>query len=116
MNRISIFFALMVVAFTLIGCGNASTEIDPLDEQRYAQMKLVPSSWTGEVVKCEMMEHGLYKVLAKRTGYKRLDTLLSTTNLTTGTKVQHVQIVTLDHNTLPQSTWLAVPAPVPAIK
>lgn len=111
------FVCLVVLGVGLVKFGaDSRMTVDQVDDQVYALVKIEPSSWTGEVVKSEQIGHGFYKVLVRRTGSEKRDTLFATTDLAVGSKVQYLNLITLDHNNLPQTMRLAVPVPAPALE
>lgn len=105
------FFAgvalLGMVAFATVN-GNSMSDAR-MDKLTFENTKIVPSNWTGEVVKSEPLGHGLHRVQVRRSGSEKQDTLLATTELAIGTKVQELKILSYGKNTIQQTTWFAVP-------
>jgi hypothetical protein len=104
---------LAVAGTIAIGMFSGNSPSDAhMDELTFKRTTIAPSDWTGEVVRSEKMEEGLFKVLVKRTETEKQDTLLATTELAVGTKVRHVQVVTINPgNQIPATVRFAFPVP-----
>ncbi len=106
MNRygyLAFCLALILMSAILAIALHRGDDPDKLSFER-TRIDTSESEWTGEVVKQEEIEQGLYKVLTWRSGSEKMDTLLTTTKLLAGTKVKYVKVTTQDVGTGTSST------------
>ena len=90
--------------------GDARMSEAQMEELSFQRVTIDEIGWTGEVAKSEKLKQGLFKVLVKRTGTEKQDTLLATTEFAVGTKVRHVQVVTINPgNSIPATVRFAFP-------